>query len=390
MITESLQTCQLSLGVYLFTPHIKPNIPSHLMTNFSDTTPFTHNVTVSLGFPTIISLATARFFRKCFATSQAGHTVILIGGFRDKPSNRKIRSRLSRISSAAHHHAHILLTFPSNTFPAGTVRGWPESPDDDHRQHNRFSLHERFGVPTQPVKMDPHMANRHISLATHPCNTRVIFFTPQPTTRVNSVPPSSAHRLSSILQGSLVPNKTRGDRYALLWRQWSSDSTQLRYIDIPTSSALDPLMCIRDCIWEQDEGTLPSPPPPDNDNSNIANARRALLAIRDGPSFPKHITPHEFVVYLRERTHTSVIRASMAAVVVVRADRGGQFILERAKSSRMACALRLIGFQTQQSAQSIRTFGNKIFTRVRGVVVLIGGACVRPRRLWLSFQTPAD
>ena len=113
-------------------------------------------------------------------------------------------------------------------------------------------------------------------------------------------------------------------------------------------------MCIRDCIWEHDEDTLPSPPPPDNDNSNIANARRALLAIRDGPPFPKHIIPHEFVVYLRERTHTPAIRASMAAVVVIRADLGGQFILERAKSSMVACALRLIGFQTQQSVQSIR------------------------------------
>ena len=127
---------------------------------FSDITPFTHNVTVSLDFPTIISLATTRFFRKCFATAQAGHTVIFIGGFRDKPSNRKIRNRLSRISTAAHHHAHILLTFPSNTFPAGTVRGWPESPDDDHHQHNQFSLHERFGVPTQPTKMNPHMVQQ--------------------------------------------------------------------------------------------------------------------------------------------------------------------------------------------------------------------------------------
>ena len=107
-------------------------------------------------------------------------------------------------------------------------------------------------------------------------------------------------------------------------------------------------------MWEQDEDTLPSPPPPDNDNSNIANARRALLAIRDGPPFPKHIIPHEFVVYLRERTHTPAIRASMAAVVVIRAGLGGQFILERAKSSMMACALRLIGFQTQQSVQSVR------------------------------------
>ena len=33
--------------------------------------------------------------------------------------------------------------------------------------------------------------------------------------------------------------------------------------------------------------------------------------------------------------------------------------------------------------------GNKIFTRLRGVVVLIGGAGLSPRRLWLSFQMPA-
>ena len=92
--------------------------------------------------------------------------------------------------------------------------------------------------------------------------THVILFTPQPTTRVNSISPSSIHRLSSILRGTLAPNKARGDRYALLWRQWSSDSTQLRYIDIPTSSPLDLLiMCIRGCIWEQDEDTPPPPLP---------------------------------------------------------------------------------------------------------------------------------
>ena len=205
------------------------------------------------------------------------------------------------------HHVRVTVRPPSsNTFPAGTVRGWPESPDDDHHQHNQFSLHERFGVPTQPTKMNPHMVNRHVSFAIHPCNTCVILFTPQSATRVNSISPSSIHRLSSILRGTLVPNKARGDRHALLWRRWSSDSTQLRYIDIPTSSSLDPLMCIRDCMWEHDEDTLPSPPPPDNDNSNIANARRTLLAIRDGPPFPKHIIPHEFVVsrYTSENGHT--------------------------------------------------------------------------------------
>ena len=33
---------------------------------------------------------------------------------------------------------------------------------------------------------------------------------------------------------------------------------------------------------------------------------------------------------------------------------------------------------------------NKFFTRLRGVGVLIGGAGLGPRRLWLSFQTPAE
>ena len=197
------------------------------------------------------------------ATAQAGHTVISVGGFRDKHSNRKRRNRLLRISSAAHHHTHILLAFPSNTFPAETVRGWwPESPDDsDHHQHNRYSLHARFGVPTQPAKMNPHMANRHASFATHPCNTHVTLFTPQPITRANSISPSRIHRLSAILQGTLVPNKTRGGRYALLWRQWPSDPTQLRCTDIPTSSSLGPLMCIRDChIWNKTKTpSLPLP-----------------------------------------------------------------------------------------------------------------------------------
>ena len=149
-----------------------------------------------------------RFFRKCFATAQARHTVVLIGGFRDKPSNRKLRNRLSRISSAAHHHTHILLTFPSNTFPAGTVRGWPESPDDHHHQHNRYSLHERFGVPTQPVKMNPHMANRHTSFAAHPCNTRAVLFAVKllhieggALALVSSVPASSGVRAAVLFFG---------------------------------------------------------------------------------------------------------------------------------------------------------------------------------------------
>ena len=71
-------------------------------------------------------------------------------------------------------------------------------------------------------------------------------------------------------------------------------------------------MCLRlrDCTREHDEDILPSPPPRDEEKSKIANARRSLLAIRETPTFLKHITPHEFVMYLRER--------SMAAVAVVK------------------------------------------------------------------------
>ena len=75
-------------GVSIHPSH-QTQCPIPFDVQFSDTTPFTNNATVSLDFPTIISLVTTRFFRKCFATAQAGHTVILIGGFRDKPSNRR-------------------------------------------------------------------------------------------------------------------------------------------------------------------------------------------------------------------------------------------------------------------------------------------------------------
>ena len=45
----------------------------------------------------------------------------------------------------------LLLTFPSGSFPAGTVMGWPESPEGDKQEHAKFSQHRCFGVPTQPA-----------------------------------------------------------------------------------------------------------------------------------------------------------------------------------------------------------------------------------------------
>ena len=45
--------------------------------------------------------------------------------------------------------------------------------------------------------------------------------------------------------------------------------------------------------------------------------------------------------------------------------------------------------QTRRSKEAPIS-SNKISTRLRGVVVLIGGAGVSPRRLWLSFQMPAE
>ena len=47
-----------------------------------------------------------------------------------------------------------------------------------------FSQHMRFGIPTQPVGMDARQVHRHTNLATHPCNTNVILFSPRPSERV--------------------------------------------------------------------------------------------------------------------------------------------------------------------------------------------------------------
>ena len=130
---------------------------------FSDPTAFPHNTVVSLDFPSVTSVAAARFFDKCYATAALGRTVVLVlvGGFRDRPTNRRVRRVLAQRAPHDSQDAMILLTFPSRSFPAGTVSGWPESPDADEHEHSKFSMHMRFGVPTQPSAMDPRHVNRH-------------------------------------------------------------------------------------------------------------------------------------------------------------------------------------------------------------------------------------
>ena len=155
----------------------------------------------------------------------------------------------------------------------------------------------------------------------------------------------------SVLHGVLVPHPVRGDRYPLLWRGWADSSTPLRYSDIPSSSNLDPLQCLKMCAWEYDEDLVPPLPPSDDDKSAVALARRRLLVLRndmDNP-FPKHIIPHDFVVFLRAHTHVPAAYAAMAAVAIVRAGLGGQFALERARAAVIACVLRMLHFHTPQS-----------------------------------------
>ena len=88
---------------------------------FSDPTPFPHNVVVSLDFPSATSVAAARFFDKRYATAALGRTVVLVGGFRDRPSNRRVRRVLSKRAPHDSQGAMVLLTFPGRSFPAGTV-----------------------------------------------------------------------------------------------------------------------------------------------------------------------------------------------------------------------------------------------------------------------------
>ena len=137
-------------GVSIHPQHQTRN-PVPFEDQFADPAPFPHNVVVSLDFPSVTSVAAGRFFRKCYATTVAGRTVVLVGGLRDRPSNRRIRRILSQTAPTGGRDAMLLLTFPSRSFPAGTVQGWPESPEDDKQEHAEFSQHMCFGVPTQPV-----------------------------------------------------------------------------------------------------------------------------------------------------------------------------------------------------------------------------------------------
>ena len=131
-------------------------------------------------------------------------------------------------ASCASLMSHILRNHfspPPSSLPAGTIRGWPESPDADEQEHPEFSMHMRFGVPTQPPAMESRQINRHANLATHPCNThQVILFSPRPSEQAEAIAPERIYHLTSVLQGILVPHRTRGDRFPLLWRKWSDSS----------------------------------------------------------------------------------------------------------------------------------------------------------------------
>ena len=110
------------------------------------------------------------------------------------------------------------------------------------------------------------------------------------------------------------------------------------------------------CTWEYDSDLVPPPPPPDNDTSPEAQARNRLLTLRNDTSnpFPKHIIPHEFVAFLRARTHVPAAYAATAAVAIVRAGLHGQFTLERARAAMIAYVLRILHFHTPQSMMSMR------------------------------------
>ena len=330
--------------------------PATFEKQFSDVTPFPHNTVVSLDFPSVTSVAAARFFDKCYATAALGRTVVLVGGFRDRPTNRRMRRVLSQRVPHDSQDAMILLTFPGGSFPAGTVLGWPESPDTDEQEHPKFSMHVRFGVPTQPSAMDPRQVNRHVNLVTHPCNTQAILFSSRPSDQAAAITPERVYHLTSVLNGILVPHQSRGDRFPLLWRKWSDSSLPLRFTDIPPSSVLDPLRCVKLCIWEWDADVTPLPPPLDGDKSPMAKARGQLLALHDDREnpFPKHAVPRDFVDFLRARTHIPASYAATAAAAIIRAGLGGQFTLERARAAMIAHVLRALHFHAPQSVMSMR------------------------------------
>ena len=325
-------------------PWHQTRCPPPFEDQFSDPTPFPHSVLVSLNLPAVTSVAATRFFRKCYATTALGHTVVLVGGFRDHPSNRRIRRVLSQLAPTDRQDAMLLRTFPSRSFPAGTATGWHEPPEGSKQEHPKFSLHMRFGVFTQPSSMDPGRVNRHANLAVHPCNTRVILFSHRPSARAAAITPDRAYHLTSILHGTLVPHQTRGDRFPLLWRGWPDSFLPLR-LHVP-------LRCTKLCMWERDVDVAPLPPPPlDDGKSPMATARRQLFVLHDDVEhpFPKHVIHRDFVGFLRAQTHVPAPYAAMAAVAIVRAGLGGQFTLERARAAMLAYVLRTLHFHTPQS-----------------------------------------
>ena len=228
-MTRTSRACLRSLEVCQYTLFFISNqVPGSIRGTFPGPAPFPHSAAVSLDFPSVTSVAAARFFDKCYATTALGRTVVLVGGFRDRPSNRRIRRVLSQRAPHDSQDAMILLIFPGRSFPAGTVSGWPESPDASEQEHPKFSLHMRFGVPTQPSAMGPRRVNRHANLAVHPCSTLVIWFSPRPSDRAAAITPERVYHLTSVLHGILVPHQSRGDQFLLLWRRWSGSSLPLR------------------------------------------------------------------------------------------------------------------------------------------------------------------
>ena len=96
-------------------PLYQTRCPVPFEEQFSDPTPFPRSVVVSLDFPSATSVAAARFFDKCYATAALGRTVVLVGGFWDRPSNRRIRRALSQRAPHDSQDAMVLLTFPGRS-----------------------------------------------------------------------------------------------------------------------------------------------------------------------------------------------------------------------------------------------------------------------------------
>ena len=81
----------------------------------------------------------------------------------------------------------------------------------DTQEHATLSQHMRFGIPTQPVGMDARQVHRHANLANHhPCNTRVILFSPHPPGRVEAITPAPGADTSSHVRAARHISATSG------------------------------------------------------------------------------------------------------------------------------------------------------------------------------------